>query len=182
MPQERTSRANKMKRNLLTIIFLLLLCSLLVCGRQERPAEPKTAEIKIAAAASLEKILTQKLIPIYQQSHPDIKISGTYASSGKLQTQIEQGLRADIFISAAPKQMNSLEDKGYIERERSTQDKRVVLVLLTEKGRKAFFHHRDFHKHMIKAIVNDLDEDEMKILIRCLQALDDFFEREGTSR
>lgn len=90
--------------------------------------------------------------------------------------------RLNVTVGTLTTNMNSLEDKGYIERARSTQDKRVVLVLLTEKGRKAFFHHRDFHKHMIKAIVNDLDEDEMKILIRCLQALDDFFEREGTSR
>ena len=90
--------------------------------------------------------------------------------------------RLNVTVGTLTTNMNSLEDKGYIERERSTQDKRVVLVLLTEKGRKAFFHHRDFHKNMIKAIVNDLDEDEMKILIRCLQALDDFFEREGTSR
>ena len=59
------------------------------------------------------------------------------------------------------------------------KDKRVVLVVLTEKGRKAFFHHRDFHRKMIKAIIKDLDEDDMKILIQCLQALDDFFEREG---
>ena len=90
--------------------------------------------------------------------------------------------RLNVTVGTLTTNVNSLEDKGYIERARSTQDKRVVLVLLTEKGRKAFFHHRDFHKHMIKAIVNDLDEDEMKILIRCLQALDDFFEREGTSR
>ena len=47
--------------------------------------------------------------------------------------------------------MNSLEDKGYIIRERSKTDKRVVLVVLTDKGRKAFFHHRDFHKKMIRS-------------------------------
>lgn len=71
--------------------------------------------------------------------------------------------------------MNNLEDKGYILRERSKKDKRVVLVSLTDKGRKAFFHHRDFHKHMIRAILKDLNEDEIKILIMCLQNLDDFF-------
>lgn len=71
--------------------------------------------------------------------------------------------------------MNNLEDKGYILRERSKKDKRVVLVSLTDKGRKAFFHHRDFHKHMIRAILGDLNEDEIKILIMCLQNLDDFF-------
>ena len=72
--------------------------------------------------------------------------------------------------------MNSLEKKGYIERKRSTEDKRVVLVTLTEKGRKAFFHHRDFHKAMIHAAVKNLEPDEMKALINCLNKLNTFFE------
>lgn len=75
--------------------------------------------------------------------------------------------------------MNGLEKKGYICRERSQEDKRVVYVTLTEKGRKAFFHHRDFHKRMIRAIVKGLDEEEMEILYRCLTNLDRFLEQEG---
>lgn len=90
--------------------------------------------------------------------------------------------RLNVTVGTLTTNMNNLEDKGYIVRQRSTQDKRVVLVVLTEKGRKAFFHHRDFHRHMIRAILKDLDEEEMKILIRCLQSLDDFFEREGAYR
>ncbi|MBO4292507.1 MAG: MarR family transcriptional regulator [Lachnospiraceae bacterium] len=72
--------------------------------------------------------------------------------------------------------MNSLEKKGYIVRERSKEDKRVVLVTLTEKGKKAFFHHRDFHKAMIRAAIKDLDETEMEALIQCLTKLKIFFE------
>ena len=71
--------------------------------------------------------------------------------------------------------MNGLEDKGYLVRERSTMDKRVVLVTLTDKGRKAFFHHRDYHRHMIRSIVKDLDENERKVLIKCLTSLNHFF-------
>lgn len=74
--------------------------------------------------------------------------------------------------------MNSLEKKGYIIRERSDQDKRVVLVTLTDKGRKAFFHHRDFHKAMIRSAVKGLDDKEMQTLISCLTKLNDFFESE----
>ena len=73
--------------------------------------------------------------------------------------------------------MNNLEDKGYIMRERSKKDKRVALVSLTDKGRRAFFHHRDFHKDMIKAIVNGLDEEEMKVMIKCLLNLGNFFKK-----
>ncbi|MCR4585981.1 MAG: MarR family transcriptional regulator [Lachnospiraceae bacterium] len=72
--------------------------------------------------------------------------------------------------------MNSLEKKGYIERKRSTEDKRVVYVTLTEKGRKAFFHHRDFHKSMIHAAVRGLEQDEMEALMNCLTKLNAFFE------
>ena len=72
--------------------------------------------------------------------------------------------------------MNSLEKKGYVERKRSTEDKRVVLVTLTEKGRKAFFHHRDYHKAMIHAAVRGLEEDEMQALMNCLNKLNAFFE------
>lgn len=84
--------------------------------------------------------------------------------------------RLSVTVSTLTTNMNGLEKKGYIVRERSLEDKRVVYVLLTEKGKKAFFHHRDFHKKMIKAIVKDLNEEEMGILYRCLLNLTSFLE------
>lgn len=83
-----------------------------------------------------------------------------------------------ITVGTLTTNMNNLEDKGYISRERSKTDKRVVLVRLTEKGRKAFFHHRDFHRQMIRSVVKDLEEDEMKVLIKCLQKLTRFFDEQ----
>lgn len=83
--------------------------------------------------------------------------------------------RRSVTVGTLTTNMNSLEDKGYILRERSKTDKRVVLVTLTEQGKKAFYHHRDFHKKMIRSLVKDLDEDEMKVLIKCLTNLDVFF-------
>ena len=89
--------------------------------------------------------------------------------------------RMAVTVSTLTTNMNGLERKGYIRRERSQEDKRVVYVLLTDKGRKAFYHHRDFHKKMIKAIVKDLSEEEMEILYRCLQNLNQLLEPEGTT-
>lgn len=83
-----------------------------------------------------------------------------------------------VTVSTLTTNMNGLEKKGYIRRERGQEDKRVVYATLTEKGRKAFFHHRDFHKKMIRAIVKDLNEDEMEILYRCLMNLNSFLEPE----
>ena len=86
--------------------------------------------------------------------------------------------RLSVTVGTLTTNMNSLEEKGYIIRERSRVDKRVVLVRLTEdKGRRAFFHHRDFHKHMIQAVVKDLDEEETKVLIKCLRNISAFLEQ-----
>ena len=73
--------------------------------------------------------------------------------------------RLSVTVSTLTINMKGLEKKGYLVRERSEEDKRVVLVTLTEKGRKAFFHHRDFHKKMIKALMKDLDEDRRRFCI-----------------
>lgn len=81
-----------------------------------------------------------------------------------------------VTVSTLTINMNGLEKKGYIQRQRGERDKRVVYVTLTDKGRKAFYHHRDFHKKMIKALVKDLNEQEMEILYRCLENLNAFFE------
>ena len=85
--------------------------------------------------------------------------------------------RLNVTMGTLTTNMNSLEDKGYIIRERSKTDKRVVLVVLTPKGKKAFYLRRGFHRNMIKAIVKGLDEDEMKVMIKCLLNLNEFFEK-----
>jgi DNA-binding MarR family transcriptional regulator len=82
--------------------------------------------------------------------------------------------RLNVTVGTLTTNMNSLERKSYIIRERSNTDKRVVHVILTDKGRKAFYHHRDFHRKMIRAVVGGLNEDEMKIMIKCLTNLNGF--------
>ncbi|MDR2796362.1 MAG: molybdate ABC transporter substrate-binding protein [Spirochaetaceae bacterium] len=81
----------------------------------DQDGEPVT--ILVAAAASLKNAYDQELIPQFQSKYPWITVSGTYDSSGKLQTQIENGLEADVFMSAAVKQMDTLVDEGYIEKD-----------------------------------------------------------------
>ncbi len=92
----------------------------------------------------------------------------------KSMSVIARGL--SVTVSTLTTNMNGLEKKGYIVRERSQTDKRVVHVKLTDKGRKAFFHHRDFHKKMIRAIVKDLSGEETEVLYRCLVNLSSFLE------
>ena len=82
---------------------------------EEQPQEPAlSGEIMIAAAASLQNAIEGELIPLFNETNPDVTVIGTYDSSGKLQTQIEEGLDAQLFFSAAAKQMNALIEGGFI--------------------------------------------------------------------
>lgn len=71
--------------------------------------------------------------------------------------------------------MNSLVKKGYVIRERGVEDRRVVYISLSEKGRKAYHHHAEFHRQMIQGILQDLTPEETKILVGALGKLNKWF-------
>ena len=71
--------------------------------------------------------------------------------------------------------VNSLVKKGFVDRVRSEADRRVVLVSLTTKGKKAFRQHQKFHEDMINAAVAQLNEEEKVILQKALMDLNLFF-------
>ncbi len=71
--------------------------------------------------------------------------------------------------------INGLVKKGYVNRTRSEEDRRVVLISLTEKGCSAFAKHQKFHQDMIDAITEDLTKDEQVILEKSLRNLNQFF-------
>ena len=98
---------------------------------QEENGENVKAEILVAAAASLEYAYEDELIPMFEEQNPNITVSGTYDSSGKLQTQIEEGMEADIFMSAATKQMDALTEEGIVEEDSVTDLLENKIVLIT---------------------------------------------------
>lgn len=71
--------------------------------------------------------------------------------------------------------VNGLVKKGYVERIRSEEDRRVVLVSLSPKGQSAFEHHQRFHEEMVKGITDQLSEEEKLVLEKALSNLYHFF-------
>ena len=73
--------------------------------------------------------------------------------------------------------VNGLVKKGYVERNRSQKDRRIVYASLTVKGKAAYVHHMRFHKDMINSVINDVTVEEAEILTRTLKKLEDFFKK-----
>ncbi len=70
-------------------------------------------KLTIFAAASLTETMN-KITETYHSKYTNVSFEVVYGSSGKLQTQIEEGAECDLFISAGAKQMNALEDDEYL--------------------------------------------------------------------
>ena len=103
---------------------------------QDTPAADGQTEILVAAAASLKNAYEEELIPMFQEEHPEIIVTGTYDSSGKLQTQIEEGLEADVFMSAATAQMDALNEEGLIQTDTIVNllENKIVLIAPASGG------------------------------------------------
>ena len=107
-------------------------------AKETTAASGEETEILVAAAASLKNAYEDKLIPMFEDANPGVTVKGTYDSSGKLQTQIEEGLDADVFMSAAKKQMTALDEKGMIVSDTITDllENKIVLIVPTGNEKK----------------------------------------------
>ena len=98
-----------MKKLLPLFLALCVALSLTACGgpeKEEPAAEP--VELFVFAAASMTETMN-RMIGMYRDVAPNVTITPTYDSSGTLLKQIKEGAECDLFISAAPKQINALD-------------------------------------------------------------------------
>ncbi len=102
-------------------------------SKEEAKADLGEQSILVAAAASLKNAYEDELIPMFEEQYPGVTVEGTYDSSGKLQTQIEEGLEADVFMSAATKQMKALDEEGMIASDTIVNllENKIVLIVPT---------------------------------------------------
>lgn len=106
-------------------------------SQEAAKTEGEPVEILVAAAASLKNAYEEELIPMFEEQYPGVSVEGTYDSSGKLQTQIEEGLEADVFMSAAEKQMKALDEEGMIASDTITNLLENKIVLIVPEGSSA---------------------------------------------
>jgi len=137
------------RRNIVAFIGTALASLFLAVGLQFFTPYPVVAQsnvsLLVSAAASLKDAL-EEIKPLYQQSKPNVNINYNFGASGALQQQIEQGAPTDIFISAAKRQVDALEQKGLLvsgTRSIIAKNRLVLVVPRNTTGITSFFNLRD---------------------------------------
>ena len=126
-------------------LFALMAVCLLVlvtgCGGSQNASETKSSsqepvELHVSAAASLTDVMNE-IGADYEKEHPNVKVVFNYGSSGALQQAIENGGNADLFFSAAQKQMDALDKKGLLAdgTRKDLLQNEVVLIVPKEGGK-----------------------------------------------
>ena len=127
----------KKKVRLLLGMFLITTTLTMVgCSKEVKTAETpiaaeKSVTLTISAAASLTEAMGE-IKTLYKVEKPNVTINYNFGSSGTLQQQIEQGASADLFFSAATKQMTTLQEKGLLINETKINLLGNTVVLITK--------------------------------------------------
>jgi molybdate transport system substrate-binding protein len=121
----------KWNRLLAVLLFLIMIIALAGCSESNSSnAKKKSVNLTISAAASLKDAMDELNVK-YTKENPEVTFTINYGASGALEQQIEQGADADLFLSAAAKQMDQLTSKGMIieDTNRNLLANQLVLVV-----------------------------------------------------
>lgn len=119
------------------IVLALLLVMAAMAGCAPKASTPSVQDepvsLSVLAAASLTDAL-KEVNALYVQDKPNVTITPNFAGSGALQQQIEQGAPADVFISAAVKQMDNLQEGELLldDTRKNLLGNKLVLVVPTD--------------------------------------------------
>jgi molybdate transport system substrate-binding protein len=89
---------------------------------------------------------------MYEKRVPGAKIALNFGGSGTLQHQIEQGAPADVFFSAAEKQMNAMEEEGLLLNGTRQDIVLNTLVLIAPNDSKVVENFGDLARPEVKAV------------------------------
>lgn len=84
----------------------------------------------------------------------------------------------NITLPSVTVAINKLMKKGYVEKVRGEEDGRIVYVSLTRQGRRIDSAHRYFHESMVRSIIRDMTESEMRALYKGVMKLDAFLKEQ----
>lgn len=149
-----TFRNDCMKRQFFLVFLSAMLASFfLALGVQQINPEPAQSNttLLISAAASLREVM-EEIKPFYQREYPNVNLTFNFGASGALLQQIEQGAPADILISAAQYQMDTLDQKGSLVPGTRSNLANNKLVLIAPKNSRSVSSFMSLKQPGIKRI------------------------------
>ncbi len=151
----------------------------------------KEGEVIIDAAyMALNQLVTETFNEILKVEERSVKLAAENTLSltevhtleaigggaGKSMTEVAAKLK--ITVSTLTISVNRLVNKGYVERFRTAEDRRVVKVQLTAEGAAVAQSHEQFHERMIHAMMGELNAEELRVLAGSVERLLAFFRNE----
>lgn len=127
------------------------------------------------AAGKIEQIMLAELSggKLSLSEMRAIECVGAGRRRGRTVTAISQEL--DITLPSVTAMMKRLEQKGYVTRQRGSEDGRQVLVQLTDAGTHAYIGYLYAQRKMIQAVRQSVETDDVNALLRSLKSLNGFF-------
>lgn len=138
-------------------------------------------ELNNVLVNTFKSILKVEEVSLKNKGLKDLSISemhlleavGKNRDNGRTVSELAQ----DLFITlpSVTNAINKLEKKGYVQKNKSSEDGRVVYIVLTRLGKKIDSVHRYFHEQMIRKIGKELTKGEKQIFLKGLKNINDFF-------
>ena len=140
--------------------------------------EPDLKTVNDYLVSVFNDILTIEESELKKSQFKDLSITEmhTIEASGmyKKKTTSEVAKELSITVGTLTTAINKLVKKGYVERIRSEDDRRVVKLGLTKKGKLLYRVHQHFHREMVKNILDSMATEEQHALLAALKNLHDF--------
>ena len=142
--------------------------------------EPNLETVNDYLVSVFNDILTIEESELKNSQFNDLSITEMHTIEAigmyKKKTSSEVAKELSITVGTLTVAINNLVKKGYVERLRSEDDRRVVKLGLTKKGKLLFRVHQHFHREMVKNILKGMEQEEEQALLRALKNLHDFLQ------
>ena len=142
--------------------------------------EPNLETVNDYLVSVFNDILTIEESELKKSQFNDLSITEMHTIEAigmyKKKTSSEVAKELSITVGTLTVAINNLVKKGSVERLRSEDDRRVVKLGLTKKGKLLFRVHQHFHREMVKNILKGMEQEEEQALLRALKNLHDFLQ------
>lgn len=142
--------------------------------------EPNLETVNDYLVSVFNDILTIEESELKKSQFNDLSITEMHTIEAigmyKKKTSSEVAKELSITVGTLTVAINNLVKKGYVERLRSEDDRRVVKLGLTKKGKLLFRVHQHFHREMVKNILKGMEQEEEQALLRALKNHHDFLQ------